>query len=67
MGVFRFKPVNTNMIQLHALFLIHLFQLSFGRVFRRIRKIAKSGYYLHVRPSVRMEKLGSHWTDLDEI
>jgi hypothetical protein len=35
--------------------------------FRRVRKIAKSDYELrHVRPSVRMEQLGSHWTDFDE-
>ena len=39
---------------------------------RRIRKIAKSAYQLchvllSVRPSVRMEQLGSHWTDFDEI
>ena len=35
--------------------------------FRRLRKSAKSNNKLHVcvsaRPSVRMEQLGSHWTD----
>ena len=37
-------------------------------IFRRIRKIAKSDYQLrHVCPSVRMEQLGSNWTDFDEI
>jgi hypothetical protein len=41
-------------------------------VFRCVRKIAESNYYLllfslHVRPSVRMEQLGSHWTDFHEI
>jgi hypothetical protein len=36
-------------------------------VFRRVRKIAKSEYLLHVRLSVRMEQLGSHWTDFDEV
>jgi hypothetical protein len=25
------------------------------------------GFVLYVRPSVRMEQLGSHWTDFDEI
>jgi hypothetical protein len=37
--------------------------------FRRVRKIAKSDYYLnHVCPSVHpMEQLGSHWTDFREI
>ena len=35
---------------------------------RRVRKIPKSDYLLrHVRPSVRMEQLGSHWTDFHEI
>ena len=38
-----------------------------GDLFRRVRKIAKSDYELrHVRPSVRIEQLGSHWTDLHE-
>jgi len=37
-------------------------------IFRRVRKIAKSDYQLrHVCPSVRMEQLGSHWTDHHEI
>ena len=35
-------------------------------LFRRVRKIAKSDYQLYVRPSVRMEQLGSQWTDFDE-
>ena len=36
--------------------------------FRRFRKIAKSDYSLrHVRTSVRMEQLGSDWTDFHEI
>ena len=35
---------------------------------RRFRKIAKSDYWLrHVRLSVRMEQLGSHYTDFNEI
>jgi hypothetical protein len=34
----------------------------------RLRKIAKSYYLLRrVRPSARMEQLGSHWTDIYEI
>jgi len=34
---------------------------------RRERKIAKSEYYLrHGHPSVRMHRLGSHWTDFRE-
>jgi hypothetical protein len=40
--------------------------------FMLFRKIAKSDYYLlhvclSVRPSVRMEKIGSHWTDFHDI
>ena len=38
------------------------------RTVMRVRKIAKSDYSLrHVRPSVRMQQLGSHWTDFHEI
>jgi len=37
-------------------------------VFRSVRIIAKNNYKLgHVCPSVRMQKLGSHWTEFDEI
>ena len=41
-------------------------------VFRRVCEIAKSDcQFRHVRlsvcPSVRMEKLGSHWTDIYEV
>jgi hypothetical protein len=40
-------------------------------LFRRVRKIAISGYlassYLSVCLSVRTEQLGSHWTDFHEI
>jgi hypothetical protein len=36
---------------------------TFSEFLRRVRKIAKSHYMLrHVRLSVRMEQLGSHWT-----
>ena len=36
--------------------------------FRRIRKMAKSGYWLrHVCPTVRMKQLGSHSTDFHVI
>jgi hypothetical protein len=34
-------------------------------IFRRVRTIAENNYYL--RQSVRLEQLGSHWTDLHEI
>jgi len=35
---------------------------------RRVRKIAKNDYYLRrVCLSIRMEKLGSHWTDCHRI
>jgi len=42
------------------------------RHFRRVRKFAKSDYWLrHVRPSirlsVRMKQLDSHWTDFHKI
>ena len=41
------------------------------RIFRRVRKFAKSDYQLRrvrlsVRPPARKEQLGSHWTDFDE-
>jgi hypothetical protein len=40
-------------------------------LFRRVRKIAKSELLTlsctSVYPSVRMEKLGYHWTDIHEI
>ena len=41
-------------------------------VFRRVREIAKSDYWLRhvclsVRPCARMEQHGSHWTDFHEI
>jgi len=37
-------------------------------IFRRVRKIAKSDYYLRlICPSVRMEQIGSHWMDFHEI
>jgi hypothetical protein len=37
-------------------------------IFRRVRKIAKSDCYLRrVCLSVRIEQLGSHWTDFHEI
>jgi hypothetical protein len=37
--------------------------------FRRFRKIPKreNELVMSVRPSFRMEQLGSHWTDLHEI
>ena len=43
-----------------------------GWVFSRIRKIAENYYQfrhvrLSVRPSVRMQQLGSHWMDFHEI
>ena len=37
-------------------------------VFRGVRKIAKSDYYIrHIRLSVRMEQLSSHWKDFYDI
>jgi hypothetical protein len=39
-----------------------------NQFFTRVRKISKSDYWLrHVCPSVRMEQLGSHRTDFNEI
>jgi len=37
--------------------------------FRHVRKIAKwtVSFVVSVRQSVRMEQLGSHWTDFREI
>jgi hypothetical protein len=45
-------------------------QKHYVSVFRRIRKIANGDYYsfvMSVRLPVRMEQLGSHWTDFHEI
>jgi hypothetical protein len=37
-------------------------------LFGRVRKTAKIDYQLrHVRPSIRMEQLGSHWSDFHDI
>jgi hypothetical protein len=39
-----------------------------AEIFRRVRKIAENDCSLrHVCVSVRMEQLGSHWTDFQEI
>jgi hypothetical protein len=38
-----------------------------GTPFRCVRKIAKSDYYLHVHPSVRVEQIGSQWKNFDGI
>jgi hypothetical protein len=48
------------------------FRYSFSLALRRVRKITKSDYYLRhfcssVRPCVRMEQLGSHWSDFHKI
>jgi hypothetical protein len=55
----------------------NMFTFCMNRVFcrpttfsfrRRLRKIAKRNYQLlHVLPSIRMEKQGSHWVDFYEI
>jgi hypothetical protein len=44
------------------------FQLNLGTVFRRVRKISKGTFtfVMSVHLSVRMEQLGSHWTNFDE-
>jgi predicted metalloenzyme YecM len=43
-------------------------KLKIERQFRRILKITKSDYELrHVCLSVRIEQLGHHWTDFNEI
>jgi hypothetical protein len=43
----------------------------FSYVFRRLRKLAKNDYYLRhvmpVCPPARVQQLGSHWPDFDEI
>jgi len=38
---------------------------SFG-AFEKLQK-ATTSFVMSVRPSVRMEQLGSHWTDFNEI
>ena len=42
------------------------YALSVLRVFAKLRK-ASISFVIPVLPSVRMEQLGSHWTDFDEI
>jgi len=39
---------------------------TFSAAFAKLRK-AIIGFFMSVRPSVRMERLGSHWTDFHEI
>jgi hypothetical protein len=41
------------------------FRDSFLGAFAKLRKTASS-FVVSVRPSVRMEQLGSHWTDFHE-
>ena len=36
-------------------------------LYRRVPETAKRDYRLHVRPSVRTEHIGSHWTGFHEI
>jgi hypothetical protein len=66
---FFLNPVNI------ANFLVS-FELEILQIFRRVRKITKSCYWLHrvcqpafpsVRPSVRMEQLGSHRSDFHDF
>jgi hypothetical protein len=42
--------------------------VAYLSAFRCVRKTLKTDYYLrHVRLSVRVEQLDTHWTDFDEI
>jgi hypothetical protein len=46
----------------------YFYVIPFQFFLRRVRKIVKSDYKLrHVRQSVRMQQLSSHWTDFHEI
>jgi hypothetical protein len=50
------------------LLLLLLLDEIYALIFRGVCKISKTGCYLrHVRPPVRTEQLGSHWTDFHEI
>ena len=54
---------------IHEILRLQQFRLWF---LMHVRKIAKGDCWLrhvclYVRPSVRMEQLGSHWTDFHEI
>jgi hypothetical protein len=44
---------------------------NFQKIFSRVRNIAKKRLFalssFFIRPSDRMERLGSHWTDFHEI
>jgi hypothetical protein len=49
---------------------LHCLRFKYFVHFRRVRKTAKNDYWLcrvSVCPSLRMQHLGSHWTDLYEI
>ena len=43
---------------------ISIADLAISAIFRRVRRIAKND---HVLRPVRVESVGSHWTDLNEI
>jgi hypothetical protein len=69
---------NDNERQLNFGFIKHwpcllVLAAHFGyHLFRRVRKTAKIDYQLRhvcpsVRPSIRMEQLGSHWSDFHDI
>jgi len=50
-----------------ALFIRWFYKLhTFLGTFAKLRK-AVASFIISVRPSVRMEQLGSHWTDFHEI
>ena len=47
---------------------VQKYRQAYHRIFRRVRKNAKSDCYLRqVGMSVRMKQIGSHWTDFHEI
>ena len=69
-----FQTVNLNSKSIHNItsedvyIYIYIYtEWAFTYVPRRMSKISKNSYQLHhVRLSVRMEQLNSHWTDFDE-
>jgi hypothetical protein len=55
-------------IRLYSLRLLMHLSVTWNVVFRRVRRVVQSVYYLRhvclsVRPPVRVEKFGSHWRD----
>ena len=62
------RGISAHFVAIHFLSIFKIYTTSQQIIFRRVFKIARSDYTLrNVRLSVRMERIGSHWTDFHEI